>query len=85
VAALEYQVEGNNVSLFIIPEEGYRRLQLKDRPRFKVISHRGYDVVIWRSQGAGYTLVSEIGGRACLVCHGPQEKLEPLPRPSAHL
>jgi anti-sigma factor RsiW len=85
VAALEYQVEGNKVSLFIIPEEAYRRLQLGDKPRFKVISHRGYDVVIWRSQGAGYTLVSEIGDRACLVCHGPHEKLEPLPRPSAHL
>jgi anti-sigma factor RsiW len=85
VAALEYQVDGDNVSLFIIPEEAYRRLQLKDKPRFKVISHRGYDVVIWRSQGAGYTLVSEIGDRACRVCHGPEEKLEPLPRPSAHL
>jgi anti-sigma factor RsiW len=85
VAALEYKVEGNKVSLFIIPEEAYRRLQLGDKPRFKVVSHRGYDVVIWRSQGAGYTLVSEIGDRACLVCHGPHEKLEPLPRPSAHL
>jgi anti-sigma factor RsiW len=85
VAALEYEVEGNKVSLFIIPEEAYRRLQLGDKPRFKVLSHRGYDVVIWRSQGAGYTLVSEIGDRACLVCHGPNEKLEPLPRPSAHL
>jgi anti-sigma factor RsiW len=85
VAALEYQVDGNNVSLFIIPEEAYRRLRLKDRPRFKVVGHRGYDVVIWRSQGAGYTLVSEIGDRACLVCHGPDEGLEPLPRPSAHL
>jgi len=85
VAALEYQVDGNNVSLFIIPEEAYRQLRLKDKPRFKVVSHRGYDVVIWRSQGAGYTLVSEIGDRACLVCHAPHEKLEPLPRPSAHL
>jgi anti-sigma factor RsiW len=85
VAALEYQVDANNVSLFIIPEEAYRRLRLNDKPRFKVVSHRGYDVVIWRSQGAGYTLVSEIGDRACLVCHAPDEKLEPLPRPSAHL
>lgn len=85
VAALEYQVDGNSVSLFIIPEEAYRRLRLGDKPRFKVVSHRGYDVVIWRSQGAGYTLVSEIGDRACLVCHAPDEKLEPLPRPSAHL
>ena len=85
VAALEYQVDANNVSLFIIPEEAYRRLHLTDKPRFKVVSHRGYDVVIWRSQGAGYTLVSEIGDRACLVCHAPDERLEPLPRPSAHL
>jgi hypothetical protein len=29
--------------------------------------------------------VSEIGDRACLMCHAPDEKLEPLPRPSAHL
>jgi len=85
VAALEYRVDGNNVSLFIIPEEAYRQLRLNDKPRFKVVSHRGYDVVIWRSQGAGYTLVSEIGDRACLMCHAPEEKLEPLPRPSAHL
>ncbi len=85
VAALEYQLDGNNVSLFIIPEEAYRRLQLREKPRFKVVSHRGYDVVVWRSQGAGYTLVSEIGERACHVCHAPEEKLEPLPRPSAHL
>src|SRR5207245_2117402 len=63
VAALEYRVDGNNVSLFIIPEEAYRQLRLNDKPRFKVVSHRGYDVVIWRSQGAGYTLVSEIGDR----------------------
>lgn len=85
VAALEYRVDGNNVSLFIIPEDAYRQLRLKDKPRFKVVSHRGYDVVIWRSQGAGYTIVSEIGDRACLMCHAPDEKLEPLPRPSAHL
>ena len=85
VAALEYQLDGNNISLFIIPEEAYRRLHLTDKPRFKVVSHRGYDVIIWRSQGAGYTLVSEIGDRACQVCHAPEEKLEPLPRPSAHL
>ena len=85
VAALEYEVDGNNVSLFIIPEDAYRKLRLKDKPRFKVVSHRGYDVVIWRSQGAGYTIVSEIGDRACLMCHAPHEKLEPLPRPSAHL
>ena len=50
MAALEYRVDGNNVSLFIIPEEAYRQLRLNDKPRFKVVSHRGYDVVIWRSQ-----------------------------------
>jgi anti-sigma factor RsiW len=85
VAALEYRLDGNNVSLFIIPEDAYRQLRVNDRPRFKVVSHRGYDVVIWRSQGAGYTIVSEIGDRACLICHAADEKLEPLPRPSAHL
>lgn len=85
VAALEYRLDGNNVSLFIIPEDAYRQLRLNDKPRFKVVSHRGYDVVIWRSQGAGYTIVSEIGDRACLICHAADEKLEPLPRPSAHL
>jgi len=85
VAALEYRVDGNNVSLFIIPEEAYRQLRLKSETLFPSTRYCGYDVVIWRSQGAGYTLVSEIGDRACLMCHAPEEKLEPLPRPSAHL
>lgn len=72
-AALEYRVDGRYVSLFIIPEEAYTRLGLSDKPRFKTISHRGYDVTIWRSHGAGYALVSEIGGRSCQVCHAEGE------------
>ncbi len=84
VAALEYRVDGSHVSLFIIPEDAYARLRVSDRPRFKAIRHRGYDVVVWRSHGAGYALVSEIGGRSCLVCHRTDEKLGPLPEGSAH-
>jgi mycothiol system anti-sigma-R factor len=84
-AALQYQLEGKHVSLFIMPEDAYRRVSPGDRPRFTVISYRGYDVIMWRSHGTGYTLVSEVGGRSCLVCHSPEEKLEPLPHPSAHL
>jgi anti-sigma factor RsiW len=76
VAALEYQVDQKHVSLFIIPEEAYKRLGLSEKPKFKVLSHRGYDVIIWRHHGTGYTLVSEIGGRSCLVCHSPDEKLD---------
>jgi hypothetical protein len=30
----------------------------------------------WQSNGTGYTLVSEVGGRSCLVCHTPAEKVE---------
>jgi anti-sigma factor (TIGR02949 family) len=87
VAALEYQVDGSDVSLFVMPSEAYRRLRLKDEPRFKLVTHRGYDVIIWRSatQDVGYTLVSEIGGRSCLVCHSNEERLEPLMKPRAHL
>jgi hypothetical protein len=43
-AALGYQVEGSDVSLFIVPGEAYRPLGL-----------------------------TEIGGRACLVCHSADE------------
>jgi hypothetical protein len=87
VAALGYQVDGADVSLFVMPAEAYRRLHLSDEPRFKLVTHRGYDVIIWQSatQGVGYTLVSEIGGRSCLVCHSSDEKLEPLTLPKAHL
>lgn len=74
-AALEYRIDGSNVSLFILPEEAYARLGVSDT-RFRTFSHRGYDVVIWRSHGAGYALVSEIGGRSCQVCHAPGDPLE---------
>jgi anti-sigma factor RsiW len=77
VAALEYRLDQNNVSLFVIPEEAYARLGLSEKPKFKVLKHRGYDVIIWRQHGTGYALVSEIGNRSCLVCHSPGEKLDP--------
>jgi anti-sigma factor RsiW len=76
VAALEYQVDQRNVSLFVIPEEAYRRLGLSEKPKFKVLKHRGYDVIIWRQHGTGYALISEIGNRSCFVCHSPDEKLD---------
>jgi anti-sigma factor RsiW len=75
-AALEYKLDHRNVSLFVIPDEAYRRLGLSEKPKFKMLNHRGYDVIIWRQHGTGYTLVSEIGTRACLVCHSPEEKLD---------
>jgi anti-sigma factor RsiW len=75
VAALEYRLEGKHVSLFVIPEEGYKRLGLSEKPKFKVLSHRGYDVIIWRHHGTGYTLVSELRGRSCLVCHSSEEEV----------
>src|SRR5258705_9328542 len=67
-AALEYELEGKRVSLFIMPEEAYRRLRPADKPRFTVMSHPGYDGILWQSKGTGYTPVSEGGGRSCLVC-----------------
>jgi anti-sigma factor RsiW len=76
VAALHYQVEGKDVSLFIIPLERYQSLGITESPKFKMITQRGYDVIVWASHGAAYTLVSEIGGRSCLVCHSPKEKLD---------
>lgn len=76
VAALHYQVEGKDVSLFVIPLEKYRQLGLGESPKFKMITHQGYDVIVWASHGAAYSLVSEIGGRSCLVCHSPDEKLD---------
>ena len=75
-AALEYKLDHRNVSLFVIPDEAYRRLGLSEKPKFKMLNHRGYDVIIWRQHGTGYTLVSEIGTRSCLVCHSPEEKLD---------
>jgi anti-sigma factor RsiW len=75
-AALEYKLDHRNVSLFVIPDEAYRRLGLSEKPKFKMLNHRGYDVIIWRQHGTGYALVSEIGTRSCLVCHSPEEKLD---------
>jgi anti-sigma factor RsiW len=75
-AALEYKLDQRNVSLFVIPDEAYRRLGLSEKPKFKMLSHRGYDVIIWRQHGTGYALVSEIGTRSCFVCHSPDEKLD---------
>jgi anti-sigma factor RsiW len=79
VAALEYRLDDKNVSLFVIPGDAYGRLGLSEKPKFKVLRHRGYDVIIWRQHGTGYTLVSEVGGRSCLVCHAPDEKIEAPP------
>ena len=76
VAALEYQLDHRHVSLFVIPDDAYARLGLREKPKFKVLKHRGYDVIIWRQHGTGYALVSEIGTRSCLVCHSPDEKLD---------
>jgi len=84
VAALHYQLEGKDVSLFIIPLERYRQLGLGDSPKFKMVTHQGYDVIAWASHGAAYSLVSEIGGRSCLVCHTPEEKIDLATRPSGH-
>jgi anti-sigma factor RsiW len=77
VAALHYQVEGKDVSLFIIPLERYQTLGLAPSPKFKMVTHHGYDVIVWASHGAAYSLVSEIGGRSCLVCHSREERLDP--------
>jgi anti-sigma factor RsiW len=76
VAALEYRLDDKNVSLFVIPGEAYGRLGLSEKPKFKVRRHRGYDVIIWRQHGTGYALVSEVGGRSCLVCHSPDERID---------
>jgi anti-sigma factor RsiW len=76
VAAVEYKLDERNVSLFVIPDDAYSRLGLSEKPKFKVLNHRGYDVIIWRQHGTGYALVSEIGTRSCLVCHSPDEKLD---------
>ena len=86
LAALGYEVEGSDVSLFIVPGEAYRKLGLKEPPRFRLVTSRGYDVIVWRSQvnGVGYALVSEIGGRACVVCHSPEEIRESAATLSAH-
>lgn len=76
VAALHYQVEGKDVSLFVIPLEQYRTLGLGESPKFKMVTHQGYDVIVWASHGTAYSLVSEIGNRSCLVCHSKEDKLD---------
>ncbi len=75
-AAIDYQLDQYRVSLFIIPEEAYNRLALGENPGFKLVQRRGYDVIIWRHGATGYTIVSEIGVRACHVCHSPDEKFD---------
>ena len=84
VAALGYRVEDQHVSLFILPETTYRRLGFRAEPKFKVLKRHGYDVIVWQSHGMGYALVSEIGGRSCLVCHAPEENVDVIPNPLAH-
>src|SRR5438034_953999 len=70
-AVIDYRLDHHRVSLFIIPEEAYNRLALAENPGFKPVQRRGYDVIIWRHGATGYTIVSEIGVRACPVCHSP--------------
>jgi anti-sigma factor RsiW len=76
VAALHYQVDGRDVSLFVMPLEKYRQLGLARAPKFKIMTYQGYDVIVWASHGVAYSLVSEIGGQSCLVCHSPGERLD---------
>src|SRR2546430_6011503 len=59
VAALEYRVDGNNVSLFIIPEEAHRQLPVNDKPPVQGVSHPRYDVGILRAPRARDILRSE--------------------------
>jgi anti-sigma factor RsiW len=84
VAALEFRVEDQNVSLFIMPVEQYEKLGLREEPRFKMVNRSGYDVIVWSSHGVAYTLVSEIGGRSCAVCHAPEEQLDVTLKPEVH-
>jgi anti-sigma factor RsiW len=84
VAALEFRVDDQNVSLFILPAEQYEKLGLRDEPRFKMVNRSGYDVIVWSSHGVAYALVSEIGGRSCAVCHTPEEKIDVTLKPEVH-
>lgn len=84
VAALEYQVDQHNVTLFIIPTEQYEKLGLNPDPRFKLVNRQGYDVIVWRAHGAAYALVSEIGGRSCTVCHSSEERLDVTLKSEVH-
>jgi anti-sigma factor RsiW len=76
VAALHYQLDGKDVSLFVMPFEKYRQLGLGGKPKFKIVTSQGYDVIVWASHGVAYSLVSEIGGQSCLVCHSTKERLD---------
>ena len=81
---LEFRVDDQNVSLFILPAEQYEKLGLRDEPRFKMVNRSGYDVIVWSSHGVAYALVSEIGGRSCAVCHSPDERLDVTLKPEVH-
>lgn len=84
VAALHYRMDEHDISLFVIPLERFRQLRLGETPKFKMLTHNGYDVIVWASHGSGYALVSEIGGRSCLVCHSPDENLGLAPPSPTH-
>ncbi len=85
VAALGYRVDQENVSLFIFPIDRYQRYFKDDSGgKFKIANRQGYDVIIWSGHGSAYSLVSGIGGRSCLVCHSPEDKLDPVLHPSPH-
>ena len=75
VAALHFKMDGRDISLFVIPFEKYLDLGIDATPKFKMVTHQGYDVIVWASHGMAYSLVSEIGGRSCLVCHSRDEPL----------
>jgi hypothetical protein len=49
-----------------------------------MVNRSGYDVIVWSSHGVAYTLVSEIGGRSCAVCHTPEEQLDVTLKPEVH-
>jgi anti-sigma factor RsiW len=84
VAALEYQVDHHGVSLFVMPAEHFDRLGLKAEPKFRMLNRSGYDVIVWKSHGVAYALVSEIGGRSCAVCHSPVPALDAALTPPIH-
>lgn len=84
VAALHFTMDGRDISLFVIPFEKYQELGIGAAPKFKMVTHQGYDVIVWASHGMAYSLVSEIGGRSCLVCHSRDDKIELPPDSRAH-
>ncbi len=84
VAALHFKMDGRDISLFVIPFEKYRDLGIDAAPKFKMVTHQGYDVIVWASHGIAYSLVSEIGGRSCLVCHSREDRIDLPPGSRAH-